>query len=147
MVASSLTLRARRILRTRPRLTTARPPACNNSGGCSRCRRWTEPEDEFVDELIGKHKPAVIAAKLNERFGLDRTACAVIQRLKRRGKSRWMEDYATWSASSESIIGRSSAAGSSQACLSADDGLVAVPHQGGSSILPTSRRSSAHRFA
>jgi hypothetical protein len=78
---------------TRPRLTTARPPACNNCGRCSRCRRWTEPEDEFVDNLVGKHEPAEIAAKLIERFGVDRTACAVIQRLKRRGKSRWMEGY------------------------------------------------------
>lgn len=38
-------------------------------------------------QLIG------IAAQLNERFGLDRTACAVVRRLKRRGKSRWMEGY------------------------------------------------------
>jgi hypothetical protein len=66
---------------TRPRLTAARPPACNNCGRCSRCRRWTEPEDEFVDTLLGKYEPAEIAEKLNARFGLDRTACAVIQRL------------------------------------------------------------------
>jgi hypothetical protein len=78
---------------TRLRLTTARPPACNNCGRCSRCRRWTEPEDEFVDTLLGKSEPAEIAAKLNQRFALDRTPCAVVQRLKRRGKSRWMEGY------------------------------------------------------
>jgi hypothetical protein len=47
----------------------------------------------LVDKLLGTYEPAEIDAKLNERFGMDRTACAVIQRLKRRGVSRWMEGY------------------------------------------------------
>ena len=44
-----------------------------------------------MDALLGVCQPGEIAARLNVRFGLDRTACAVIQRLKRRQRSRWME--------------------------------------------------------
>jgi hypothetical protein len=73
------------------RKLSIRPPRCGTCGRCSRCRRWTEPEDAFVDRLLGKFEPADIAARLTLRFGVERTATAVIQRLKRRGRSRWME--------------------------------------------------------
>jgi hypothetical protein len=67
-----------------------RPPRCGTCGRCSRCLRWTEPEDAFVDALLGHFEPADIAARLTHQFGVERTATAVIQRLKRRGRSRWM---------------------------------------------------------
>jgi hypothetical protein len=76
---------------TRVAMHPAHPPRCGTCGRCSRCRRWTEPEDALLDALLGICQPSEIAARLNARFGLDRTACAVIQRLKRRGRSRWME--------------------------------------------------------
>jgi hypothetical protein len=69
----------------------ARPPQCGTCGRCSRCRRWTEPEDALVDALLGICQPGDIAARLNARFGIDRSACAVTQRIKRRHRSRWME--------------------------------------------------------
>jgi hypothetical protein len=68
----------------------ALPPRCGTCGHCTRCRRWTEPEDDFVDALVGGVEPAQIAEQLSTRFGVERTAMAVIARLKRRGRSRWM---------------------------------------------------------
>ena len=68
-----------------------RPPRCATCGRCSRCRQWTEPEDAFVDMLVGACEPAEIARRLCLRFGVTRTATAVVERLKRRGRSRWME--------------------------------------------------------
>jgi hypothetical protein len=69
----------------------AQPPRCSTCGRCSRCRRWTEPEDAFVDSLVGKDDSVAIALKVTNRFGIERTPTAVIQRLKRRGCSRWVE--------------------------------------------------------
>jgi hypothetical protein len=75
---------------THAAMRPSHPPRCGTCGRCSRCRRWTEPEDALVDTLLGICQPSEIAARLNARYGLDRTACAVIQRLKRRQRSRWM---------------------------------------------------------
>src|SRR6266542_2484953 len=77
----------------RPRLTTARPAHLRQLRPLQPVPSLDSAEDEIVDQLLGKYEPAEIAAKLNERLGLDRTACAIIQRMKRRGKSRWMLGY------------------------------------------------------
>jgi hypothetical protein len=69
----------------------ARPPRCGTCGRCARCRRWTEPEDAFVDGLVGRYEPSEIATQLRVRFGVARTSTAVTERLKRRGRSRWMQ--------------------------------------------------------
>ena len=76
---------------TGPVTHPARAPRCGTCGRCPRCRRWTEPEDAFVECLLGKVNAAAIALKLRDRFGIERTPTAVIQRLKRRGRSRWVE--------------------------------------------------------
>lgn len=46
-----------------------------------------------MDSLVGAYEPAEIATKLSLRFGIERTATAVVERLKRRGRSRWMEGF------------------------------------------------------
>src|SRR5215207_1522765 len=72
---------------------TARLPRCGTCGRCARCRRWTEPEDAFVDNLLGRCEPSEIAKKLCARFGIERTPTAVVQRLKRRRRSHWMQGF------------------------------------------------------
>jgi hypothetical protein len=67
-----------------------RPPRCGTCGRCPRCRAWTPPEDALVDAFLGELEPKAIAQKLNEHFGIQRTATAVIARLKRRNQSRWL---------------------------------------------------------
>jgi hypothetical protein len=76
--------------RAPPMSIRGRRPRCGTCGRCSRCRRWTEAEDAFVDSLIGRVELPYIAARLTDRFGLQRTASGISSRLKRRGKSRWM---------------------------------------------------------
>src|SRR6266852_5235717 len=49
-----------------------RPPRCSTCGRCSRYRRWTEPEDAFVDSLLDRVAPTEIAARLTARFGIER---------------------------------------------------------------------------
>jgi hypothetical protein len=40
--------------------------------------------------MVGACEPTEIAARLSARFGLERTASAVVERLKRRRRSCWM---------------------------------------------------------
>src|SRR5438270_4285075 len=74
-----------------PPNSASRLPRCGTCGRCVRCRRWTEPEDEFVDAMLGEFDLETIAVAVTARFGIGRTATAVGQRLKRRGQSRWVD--------------------------------------------------------
>ena len=69
-----------------------RPSRCGTCGRCSACLRWTEPEDAFVDELLGRYELAEIVTRLQQRFGIQRSVPALVSRLKRRVRSRWSGD-------------------------------------------------------
>ena len=69
-----------------------RPSHCGTCGRCSACRRWTEPEDAFVDELLGHCELSEIVRRLHQRYGIERSVPGLVSRLKRRARSRWSAD-------------------------------------------------------
>src|SRR5262249_46748189 len=69
----------------------SRRPRCGICGRCSACRRWTKPEDDLVDELVGNVELQEIVSRLGDRFKIERTVPGLVSRLKRRGRSHWRE--------------------------------------------------------